>query len=220
MRGGGGHIFNFPELGDKKHCSSMTFSWMIQFIQANQESSACFPWIDIVIPGSEIPRWFNNHIVGNSIRIDLSSIVHDNFIGLACCVVFSVTFGDPTMTASEWPFMWLSFECGNTFTNGPFTLCPVNFYRNLIRVESDHMWLVYIPRESFFDFLSLTSTTFSDVDHITMKLVPVDGNGLHVEVEKCGYRCVFRRDLQQFNSTMMHHRNSLARKRKFLAIED
>lgn len=42
--------------------------------------------------------------------------------------------------------------------------------------------------------------------------------GLHGEVKKCGYRCVFKQDQQQFNSTMMHHRNSSSQKRKFLAI--
>jgi hypothetical protein len=211
---------NCPELGEREHCSSMTFSWMIQFVQANQESSACFPWIDIVIPGSEIPRWFNNQSVGNSISIDLSPIVHDNnFIGLACCVVFSVTFDDPTMTTNECgPEAWLGFECGNT--SWVFAHCPVIFDRDLITVESNHTWLIYFPREPLFDFLSSMNMTFRDLDHIIMVTPVEDGESFHVEVKKCGYRCVFKQDLQQFNLTTMHHRNSLAQKRKFLAIED
>jgi hypothetical protein len=217
---GGLYIFNCPELGEREHCSSMTFSWMIQFVQANQESSACFPWIDIVIPGSEIPRWFNNQSVGNSISIDLSPIVHDNnFIGLACCVVFSVTFDDPTMTTNECgPEAWLGFECGNT--SWVFAHCPVIFDRDLITVESNHTWLIYFPREPLFDFLSSMNMTFRDLDHIIMVTPVEDGESFHVEVKKCGYRCVFKQDLQQFNLTTMHHRNSLAQKRKFLAIED
>jgi len=47
-----------------------------------------------------------------------------------------------------------------------------------------------------------------------------DGKGLHVDVNKCGYRCVFEQDLEQFNSTVMHHRNPFVQKHKFLAIED
>jgi len=46
--------FNCPKLGES--CSSMTFSWMIQFIQANPHSSQdSFDRIHIVTPGSEIP---------------------------------------------------------------------------------------------------------------------------------------------------------------------
>lgn len=77
------HVFNCPELGEREHCCNMTFSWIIQLIQANQESSACFVCIDVVIPGSEIPRWLNNQSVGDSISIDLSPIVHMTIILLA-----------------------------------------------------------------------------------------------------------------------------------------
>jgi hypothetical protein len=55
----GMYIFNGPELGEREHCTSMAFSWITNFIQANKNSSASFHQIDIVIPGSEIPSWFN-----------------------------------------------------------------------------------------------------------------------------------------------------------------
>jgi Leucine-rich repeat (LRR) protein len=51
-------IFNCPKLGERKCYSSMTFSWMLQFIKANQRSY--FNRIEIVTPGSEIPSWINN----------------------------------------------------------------------------------------------------------------------------------------------------------------
>lgn len=152
--------------------------------------------------------------------INLSPIVYDkDFIGLAACVVFSVTFDDSTMATNGWgPEKSLRFNCG--VCSEHFAYSPVCFDRDLITLESNHMWIIYITRESFFDFLSYMSTTFRDLDHITMEISLVDGKGLHLETKKCGYRCVFKHDLQHFNSTMMHHRNSFARKHKVLATED
>jgi hypothetical protein len=211
------YIFNCPELGEGDHCSSTTLSWLIQFVQANQESLACFRGTDIgiVIPGSEIPRWLNNHSVGNSISIDLSPILHDsNFIGLACCVVFSVTFDDPSITKNKLqPEISLGFECHYVVV---YKNSQVIFDKDFITLESNHAWLIFVP----WDSLSYRDTAFKDVDHITMTTDLEDGIGLHVEVNKCGYRCVFKQDLEQFNSTVMHHRNPFAKKRRFLAIED
>jgi len=123
------YLFNCPELGERGHCSSATLSWLMQFVQANQESLACFreAHIGIVIPGSEIPRWLNNWCLGKSIRIDLSPLFHDStFIGLTCCVVFSVTFDDPSITTNELePEIVLAFECHGTVTVN--TRCQVIF---------------------------------------------------------------------------------------------
>ncbi|WJX50840.1 hypothetical protein P8452_37090 [Trifolium repens] len=81
-------IFNCPKLGERE--CSIAFSWLTQFIQANPQ---CSHAIDIVIPGSEIPSWFNNQSKGDTILIDYSPIKHDinnHIIGLVCCSLFSV----------------------------------------------------------------------------------------------------------------------------------
>jgi hypothetical protein len=83
-------IFNCPKLGERERCSSMTFSWMIQYIQVNPPSyPADLAGIEIVTPGSEIPSWINNQSMGDSIQIDESPIMHDS-IGFVFCSVFSV----------------------------------------------------------------------------------------------------------------------------------
>ena len=212
------YIFNCPELGERNQYSSITLSWLIQFVQANQESFAGFLHrieIGTVIPGSEIPRWLNNQSLGNSMTINLSPIVHDkDFLGLACFVVFSARLDYPNITTNELEHnIYISLEdhvgAGFEFS------CPVIFYRDIFTPESDHTWLLYLP----WDYPNL-DTSFEDLDHITMTTSIAGRQGLHGEVKKCGYRYVFKQDLQQYNSTMMHHRNSFAQKRKFLAIED
>ncbi|RHN61931.1 putative TIR domain, winged helix-turn-helix DNA-binding domain-containing protein [Medicago truncatula] len=194
-------IFNCPELGEREQCINMTLSWMIHFIQGKQDSSASFHQIDIVIPGTEIPKWFNNRRMGRSISIDPSPIVYDdNIIGIACCAVFSVELFDPTKTRYEWgPIIRLGFKSSNA-ANSNYVVIPVTLYRHLITVKSNHMWLIYFDRELFFSFLRSIDNTLWELDHIKMEASVMNGQGLHLEVKNCGFRWVFKQDQQPFDS--------------------
>lgn len=202
----GMYIFNCAELGERERCSSMAFSWMMHFIQANQDSSASFHQIDIVIPGSEIPKWFNNRRMGGrSISIDPSPIVYDdNIIGIACCVVFSVEPFDLPTTGYDWgPVIQLGFKSSNA-ADSRCVVIPVTLYRYLIRVKSNHMWLIYFDQELFFSFLRSIDNTVWDLDHIKMEVSVKNGQGLLLEVKHCGYRWVFKQNPHPIDLTMMH----------------
>ncbi|CAJ2637836.1 unnamed protein product [Trifolium pratense] len=190
------YIFNCPELGEREHCTSMTLSWMRNFIKANYDTSSSSQQIDIVIPGSEIPCWFNNRRMGRSISIDPSPIAYDiNIIGIACCVVFHVEPSDPTKTTSEWgPVIRLGFKSSNAANNN-YVVIPVTLYRHLITVKSNHMWLIYFDRELFFSLLSSTGYTVRHLDDIKMEASITNGQGLHLEVKSCGFRWVFQKQL-------------------------
>ncbi|XP_017432943.1 disease resistance protein Roq1 isoform X2 [Vigna angularis] len=85
-------MFNCPEIVERERCTSMTVSWMLQILQSWYNSECFIPSIGSIIPGSEIPMWFNNQVVSmdNSIIIDVSPFVHDNnWVGVVCCVIFS-----------------------------------------------------------------------------------------------------------------------------------
>jgi len=218
-------IFNCPKLGESEHCNSMAFSWMTQLIQARQQPST-FSYEDIikiVVPGSEIPIWFNNQSEGSSIRMELSQIMDDNdndFIGIACCAVFSVAPVDPTMTTYAWrPKIEIRFSNSNSHLFS-FVIIPVILDRDHIVVKSNHMCLMYFPLKSLFDILKWIDGTLTHLDDINMKASIMKGQGLDLEVQNCGYRWVYKQDLQPSNLTMMHLGNRLARKRKFLAIVD
>nr|AHG28999.1 NBS-LRR protein [Cicer arietinum] len=183
----GMHIFNCPELGERERCSNMTFSWMMQFVLANQESSASFRWIEIVVPGSEVPSWFDNQRVGRSIRINPFFIMVDNdVIGIVCCVVFSAASHDPT-TFGQKPVLLLCFHKSDLKLHFSITVNT-----KLIMVQSNHMWLTYFTRESFFDILKGIGNEVGDC--IRMEASIVDAEGLDVEVKSCGYRWVFKQD--------------------------
>ncbi|GAU41313.1 hypothetical protein TSUD_93930 [Trifolium subterraneum] len=190
----GMYIFNCPDLSDREHCSSMTFSWMMQFVLANQESSSSFRRIDIVIPGNEIPSWFNNQRVARSISLNPFLIMlENNIIGMVCCVVFSAEPHDSTTTTNgQKPVLHLRFHKGDLVLH--FRI-PVN--SNIIMVKSNHLWLTYFTRESFFDILKDIGNEFGNC--IRMEASIVDVEGLDVEVKSCGYHWLFKQNLQEFN---------------------
>ncbi|WJX44669.1 hypothetical protein P8452_31618 [Trifolium repens] len=213
-------IFNCPKLGKSERYSRMVISWMIQLIQARQQSAAAFfDVINIVIPESEIPNWFNNQSVSASIPIELSPFLHDiddNIIGIACCAVFSIAPIDPAMTiyanANRYDIE-LSFSNKITCNDWCelFSCIPVILERDLITAKSDHMWLIHFTRDSFFDILKRIDVTLNHLDDFCMKVV-----SMHVKVQSCGYRWVYKQDLQPKHDCG----NSLDRNYKFLAIED
>ncbi|GAU42491.1 hypothetical protein TSUD_101030 [Trifolium subterraneum] len=213
-------IFNCPKLGESEHCDSIAFLWMAQFIQARQQSSNDFcdrNRIDIVIPRSEIPIWFKNQSEGGSIRMELSTIMDNNCIGIAFCVVFSVKPFDQT----EPPSSTIILEFRNSNSNKLFShqIIPIIIERDLIVVKSNHMCLCYIPMRSFFDKLNEIDQTHTHLDDIIMSASRWNDRSVGLKLQHCGYRLVYEHDLQDFNLTMMHPGNLSTHKRKFLAIE-
>jgi len=200
-------IFNCPKLGDRERCSSMTFSWMTQFIKANPQSyPAYFYRVHIVSPGSEIPSWINNQNVGGSICIDQPPIMHDNnnnITGFVCCVLFTMA---PHCRFQSSANMEMLFEyidsCKDFYSMG----VPVILNGELVTTKSSHLWIIYFPGEFCYEFGKILFRFFQ-------------GEGLGMDVKSCGYRWICKQDLQEFNLTM-NHEKTLAEKCKILAIDD
>ncbi|WJX44740.1 hypothetical protein P8452_31685 [Trifolium repens] len=214
------HIFNCPKLGERE--CRIAFSWFKQFIQANPQ----FPRvIDIVIPGSEIPSWFNNQSEGDKILIDYSPIKHDinnHIVGLVCCSVFSVEPIDliDTQLLYKWAFkIVIKFHLTGLCLDSIVTMLDhqnfIPFYDGgLIKVKTNHICLTYFPRNlSWYvpDFHGSMDVKFGD---------SIYNCCIHTEVRNCGYGWLHKQDLKEFNLTTVHPGNSSALKHKFLAIED
>ncbi|KAJ1441906.1 Leucine-rich repeat domain superfamily [Sesbania bispinosa] len=219
------YIFNCPKLGERERCTSMSYSWMKRLIQAHQESSAPYREIHVVIPGVEIPKWFNNQsqsvgVSDGEITLDLSSVMHDdNWIGMACCVVFEAQpLGGPTSSRNEWESKVCISYTDNR--NGSWIYIPVILDGNLIIVESNHIWLTYIDWKCFFrsvDDLNDTTLRPEYGTNLKMKVVVNSAPSLRVEVKSFGCRWLFEQDLELFDLSLLQ---STTRKRKFLEIQD
>ncbi|XP_006592478.2 disease resistance protein RUN1 [Glycine max] len=93
---GGLNTFNCPNLSEMELIYRMVFSWMTQIFEVHWQSSLSFNRLDIVIPGTEIPRWFSKQNEGDSISMDPSPLMEDpNWIGVACCALL-VAHHDPS----------------------------------------------------------------------------------------------------------------------------
>ncbi|XP_058730457.1 disease resistance protein RUN1-like isoform X2 [Vicia villosa] len=191
-------IFNCPKLSERELGSTINFSWMPQFIQANQVFSSIKDGIYFVVPGSEIPSWCSNQSGGDPIRIDLSPIMHNNdhnFSGIACCAIFYV---EPTMTTyAQGPDIGISlciFGSGFAWDRH----IPVNLKMDLIEIGSDHMCLMYIPLNLFF-FHFKENKTLRHLDHFEVYVKISNSQGMHLncmnwKVQKSGYQWICKQD--------------------------
>ncbi|ESW06524.1 hypothetical protein PHAVU_010G055100 [Phaseolus vulgaris] len=184
-------IYDCPELVVSEDCSSRIFSWVIQIFQArcsrNTDSPNLCPSAGSVIPGSEIPRWFNNQFVSmdNSIRIDASPIMHvNNWIGV-----------DIT---------------GNGSIKDNPRIPPVDLRRDLVIAKSDHMWLFYLSLQEFHrlcyncrwytTYKGVTTVKFSKLMANWTKIWKKENQYVKVYLNKYGYRWVYEQDRKLPNS--------------------
>ncbi|KOM50316.1 hypothetical protein LR48_Vigan08g114300 [Vigna angularis] len=137
-----------------------------------------------IIPGSEIPMWFNNELVSmdNSIIIDVSPFVYDNnWVGVVCCAILGEDLYRTRILEDS--------------------------RRDLSVEHSDHMCLFYYSRQQFCHEqgifrgklnthdLSLTFRLY-DVVVLCAYMKDRDEGFYDFEVKKYGYRWVKKQDLQ------------------------
>lgn len=191
--------------------------------QDSLQPSSSLGKMDIIIPGTQIPKWFNKQNSSSSISMDPFPVMDDpNLIGVACCVLF-VTHDDPSNLGDRWhPCDCPSFgygvrnkqlECETYFT------VPILFKKDLVTVEFHHLLVMFFTQDLFIPLVSECSNEMQDLD--TMEFAPLiyPPPGLHLEVNNWGYRWIFEEDLQQFKSNVMFSGNSSSRKRRRLTSD-
>ncbi|XP_029125877.1 TMV resistance protein N isoform X2 [Cajanus cajan] len=200
------YIFNCPNLSEMGHCYHMVFSWMIQIFKAFLQSSLSLQRLRIVIPGTEIPRWFSKQNVGRSISMELSPVMEDpNWMGVACCSLL-VAHDDPTNLNDNFHSIDYKFENINW-------MLPIFLNNDLVMGEMDHLFMIFVSREIISCDRCRHEDKMNYIDKMVFKTT-IFGHpkGLHLVVKNCGYRLVFKEDLQQLNLNMMFSRNSSSRK--------
>ncbi|XP_057749889.1 disease resistance protein RUN1-like isoform X3 [Arachis stenosperma] len=222
---GGIFVYNCPNLSDTESCRVTVISWMIKMIQVNMQCPLIKCKFEVVIPGNEIPRWFKKQNTGDSVILDPYPILDDNdWIGIACCGTF-VAHHDPTQlfeeTIESQDLISFGFRCTRSDGN-IYSRVPICLKKDLITTEVDHMLLSFISQEVFINYyVSHIKEGASDLHGVELHIIS-DYPEEVVELKRCGYRWVFKEDLEQFNPTMMFSANSSVQspKHKFLAIQD
>ncbi|XP_039689921.1 disease resistance protein RUN1 isoform X2 [Medicago truncatula] len=213
------YIFDCPGLIEMECCYRMAFSWMIQLLKVHMQSYLPMGQINFVIPKTQIPTWFNKQNVGSSISIDPSPVMHDNLIGVACCLTFVARDGptnlsetgqyqdNPTNLGAGWsPYIGFGFKSKHC---GRFPIIPIHLGKDLVTVDLDHLLLILFTREEFINYyMNYITKGLHDISGIELTAVVEQPLGLHLEVKNCGYHWIFKEDLEHLNPQMMYSGNS------------
>jgi len=177
----------------------------------------------IVVPGAQIPKWFNKQNASSVISVDPSTVMDDpNWIGVALCALF-VTLEDPTNLSERYhdPHdRTILYGVNNPYLSPRYySEVPIHFEKDLVTVEFDHLLTVFYSREEFIHLLTRDPNTMHDLHRVEFETRVPSPPGLHGVVMNCGYRWVYKEDLQQLNSNMFFSANSSSRKRKLLTSD-
>ncbi|KAH9685384.1 ADP-ribosyl cyclase/cyclic ADP-ribose hydrolase [Citrus sinensis] len=111
----------------------------------------CSSQFHIFLPGNEIPRWFRFRNIGGSVTMRAPRL--DNFIGFAVCAVLSLPrCMDRFYSEIRCKLLWGEDDYKFSVAIPSFTT-----------LESDHLWLAYLPRGTFKThcFRGLTKASFN-----------------------------------------------------------
>ncbi|KAK7257335.1 hypothetical protein RIF29_31224 [Crotalaria pallida] len=209
------YISNCPKLHEMECWNSVAFPWMLQVIQAQQESSNPIGVIDIFIPGSQIPRWYNIQSVGDSMNLDPSGVIHDsNWIVVSFCIAFP-TCNLPTLLKNNCRAE-VFFQCpshpahrgGRYYTRGNTSLLfgdpTTDKYLSMVKEVMDHLFIFYMTRENFISSISCLREENCNLDLIDFSFLGQHQHGetgnTHVYAKKHGLRWVYKQDLEQLKA--------------------
>ncbi|KAL6286234.1 hypothetical protein ACE6H2_010624 [Prunus campanulata] len=156
----------------------------------------------IVCPGSEIPEWFSNRSVGDSITVELpvspppQSSCSSDWLGIALCVVFedSEYLENPAALVG---YDYFQIKC-----------LPIE--SEIFRVgylRSQHLWVFYLPRCHPSLWNASSSHRFSFEAHYIRLESLFNKTGSNMlktssNIKECGARLVYERDLEEFSGIL------------------
>ncbi|XP_021802741.1 TMV resistance protein N-like [Prunus avium] len=181
---------NCFSLVDQKGSSFIIYLTLKKFLQEIPPSSGIF---SIIIPGSEIPEWFNNQSVGDPL-FEKVNYSNSKWVGFALCALFCVEESINLRASFLGRYIslnWLDLETGTS-----------SEYASSVDgdVSSDHLWLILLPRQ-IFDWQKCYDIQF----HIYAGFAA--GEKTWLKVKKFGVRALYEQDAEELNRTMKQYSN-------------
>ena len=147
----------------------------------------------MIIPGSVIPKWFIHQSIGAKVNIkEPSSHLCDEWMGIAICVVFS-------------SLQILSLSC-QLIARGKVMSASFGSYYEIVGL-SDNIWLCYLHPQYYKeeDIKLLNECEANELIQIGIK---IKIHGSNTKVKKCGFRMVYKKDIEELNRTMAQSSNT------------
>ena len=145
-------------------------------------------YYSIMIPGSEIPKWFSHQNVGVTVNLQVpSDLLGNKLMGIAVCAVF--------VLRKHHPYHQLHVQYHSLCCSIGGSTIDTIALEEFSKIESYQLWLEYFPSTRFRADLKeiLNKVDANGFSQIEVKFEPF-GPGL--EVMKCGAHLVFERDIE------------------------
>ena len=147
----------------------------------------------IVIPGSEIPEWFSHQSMGAEVNIKEPVHLCNEWMGIVACYVFYQSHNN----------VCLNFYL---IANG-YHIFPIAGIGSDSEVLSDHLMLVYMS-PSFYDATDMKFLWKCDANGFSRIGIRIQVNNPGLEVKKCGFRMVYKKDIEDLNRITAQCRNN------------
>ena len=156
--------------------------------------------LSIVVPGSEIPKWFIYQNEGSSITVTRPSYFYNmnKVVGYAICCVFHVPIHSTGIK------IWRSYatyqlECS---MDGSGTISYIDFREIFGHCGSDHLWLLYLSRQRCYD----TNWHFES-NHFRLSFIDfrekfgMAGSDPVLKVKRFSFHPVYMHEVEEFDQT-------------------
>ncbi|KAB2006481.1 hypothetical protein ES319_D11G348400v1 [Gossypium barbadense] len=168
---------------------------------------------DVIMPGSEIPEWFNRQTGGSSIKIPLplNNKNDSQWIGVAGCCIF---VNDDASRDEEVIICRAVIHCRKSGqVDESDWLGWLLGKQNNQPITKDHLFLRYWSRDKLYqssledenETKNLSTIGCSDQECNVLELSFTNPIGPGVKVKKCGVRIVYEKDLEEIDQLKEQH---------------
>ncbi|KDO40286.1 hypothetical protein CISIN_1g000802mg [Citrus sinensis] len=181
--------------------NGLAISMLREYLEAVSAPSHKFHKFSIVVPGSEIPKWFIYQNEGSSITVTRPSYLYNmnKVVGCAICCVFHVpkhSTGIRRRRHSDPTHELLSSMDGSSVSHF------IDFREKFGHRGSDHLWLLYFPRQSsYYSMWHFESNHFKLSFIDARDKVGLAGSGTGLKVKRCGFHPVYMHEVEGLDQT-------------------